>query len=261
MPSKPASPIEQWKSAAEALSPDQARISVPFHVLLGEAVDVARFFDTYFHSTEDRAGLDTVVDEKRHLTERTGKDILSLREATHQASTAHQLAATPWAAAPLERAAFVLDEITATLEWLFDDGVEDERDAQLVNVKKAHAETPDSHDAWAAELDDYAALAGRYREEIAGRGGFDVALIDEAKALAAELRNRPATPAAPTESVASAKALRDRLAALLFSRMAAVRTAARFVFRNRPAIIREATSAYERRRKAARRKAENKADK
>jgi hypothetical protein len=254
MPSKPVSPIDQWKDEAAKLAPDQIGIPCPFYVLQGEAVDVARFFDKYFKSTDDRPGLETVVDKKRHLTESTGKDILSLLAATQQANTAYQLAASPSTAAPIGRATFVLNDIAATLEWSFDDGVEDERDAQLASVKKAHADTPDSHDAWAAELEDYAALAGNYRKQMAGLGGFDVALIDEAKALAAELRNRPATPAAPSEAVASAKALRDRLAALLCSRMATVRSAARFVFRNQPAIIREATSAYERRRKAAARR-------
>ena len=52
-----------------------------------------------------------------------------------------------------------------------------------------------------------------------------------------------------------AKALRNRLATVLSNRMGVVRSAARFVFRNRPEIIREVTSAYERRRRAASRRA------
>ena len=47
---------------------------------------------------------------------------------------------------------------------------------------------------------------------------------------------------------------RNRLAALLVRRMNRVRAAARFVFRNHSDIVREVTSTYERRRRAARRR-------
>lgn len=257
MPSnpKPATHLDKWKSEAEKLPSDDLKIPVPIHVLFGEAVDVAKFYEKRFAGTADQPGLDTVADKNRGLTKDTAQDLLSLREAAHEANTAYLRAVSPGAAAPMERATFVLNEITATLEWLFDDGVEDERDAQLANVKKAHEGTPDSHDAWAAELDDYAALASQYRKEMNGLGGFDAALVDEAKTLAAQLRDRPAVPAALPENVARAKALRSRLATLLWHRMSAVRGAARFVFRNQPEIIREVTSAYERRRRAAARRA------
>lgn len=257
MPSKPLSPVERWKPEAAKLPSDELKIAVPLHVLFGEAVDVAKFYDKYFTAAEGRPGLVSVVDASRNLTKKTGDDLLSLREAAQQANTEYLLAVAPGAAAPMERAAFVLNEMTATLEWLFDDGVEDERDAQLASIKKAHADTPESHDAWAAELTDHAALAQQYRKEMDGLGGFDVALIDEAKSLAAALRDRPAIPAGTSEKAAIARALRSRLATLLSNRLQVVRAAARFVFRQHPAIVREATSAYERRRRtAARRNAE-----
>ncbi len=164
------------------------------------------------------------------------------------------MASTPTIAAPMERARFLVGEISSVLEFLFDDGVEDERDAQLDAVESSHAETPNSADAYAAELDDYANLANAYRKEIDGLGGFDVKHLDEAKAVAEQLRNRPPTPVQQTEEAARALALRNRLATLLSIRMGFVRGAARFVFRNRPDIIREATSAYERRRRAAARR-------
>lgn len=251
---KPVSPVEKWTPEAQKLPSDDLKIPVPLHVLFGEAVDVAKFYDKRFASTDDQPGLDTVADKKRGLGKDTAEDIRSLREATHDANTAYLFLVSPSAAAPMERATFVLNEITSTLEWLFDDGVDDERDAQLAALKKEHADTPDSHDAWAAELDDYAALASQYSKEMDGLGGFDIALIDEARSLAAQLRDRPATPAALPEDAARAKALRNRLATLLWSRLSLVRGAARFVFRNQPEIVREVTSAYERRRRAATRR-------
>ena len=60
------------------------------------------------------------------------------------------------------------------------------------------------------------------------------------------------------QAAREAIALRNRLMTLLFDRMIRVRSAARFVFRGRPEIIREATSAYERRRRAAGRRAKEK---
>ncbi len=48
-----------------------------------------------------------------------------------------------------------------------------------------------------------------------------------------------------------AMALRNRLIVLLTERVGAVRSAARYVFRGHPAIVREAMSLYERHRRAA----------
>ena len=206
-----------------------------------------------------RPGLESVADERRGLHPKTHEDILSIREAVREADTAYVMKSTPTSVAPLARARFLIGEISATLELHFDDGVEDERDAQLDAVETAHANTPESTDAAAAELESYADLANEYRKEIDGVGGFDAAYIDEAKALAAELRNRPAVPQAKSDEAIQALALRNRLATLLQTRLGLVRGAARFVFRNHPDLVRLATSAYERRRRAAaRRKAPKK---
>jgi hypothetical protein len=255
------SPIDRWASEAQRLASGELHLAVPFHVLLGEATDVARFHKTYYATTPaqdghpQRPGLDTVDDESRGLTAATGDDILSLREATQQAQTRYLLTASPGAASPMARGRYIVGEIAAVLGFLFDDGVSDERDAQLAAVQATHAETPDSTDALAAELDDYAALGEAYRSEIGGLGGFDPKLLDEANEVADALRERPATPAALTGEAARALDLRNRLAILLAAKMSAVRAAARFVFRHHPAIVREATSAYERRRRAAARRA------
>lgn len=97
-------------------------------------------------------------------------------------------------------------------------------------------------------------LGEKYRSKIDGLGGFDAKMLDEAKVVAAELRDRPAIPVVLGDEAARALALRNRLAMLLAAKMNAVRSAARFVFRHRPEIVREATSAYERRRRAAARR-------
>jgi len=260
MPRNTTSPLDRFTAEAASLPSDELRISVPYHVLLGEAVDVARFFDKYFDSVPARdnkparPGLDTVVDKKKGLTADTGKDLLALRAAVQEAHTAYLMCAAPRGVAPMERGRVLVDELFAVLEWHFDDGVEDERDAQLASVVQAHDGTPDSADALAAELDDYAALASAYRKEIDGVGGFKASTIEEAKALAAELRDRPPSPMILSEEARRALALQNRLGTLLGNKMSTVRAAARFVFRSSPEIVREVTSAYERRRRASSRK-------
>jgi hypothetical protein len=91
-----------------------------------------------------------------------------------------------------------------------------------------------------------------------GLGGFDAAHIDEARTVAAELRARPSAAATGSDASRAALALRNKLVVLLMGRMSAVRAAARFVFRGQPEIVREVTSDYERRRRAAGRRAKEK---
>ena len=254
------SALALWMPQALALAGDEITISVPLHVVFGEAVDVARFLERHWKSEKDkdgnvvRPGFDTVVDKKKGLTAKTGAEILSLQQAGQEAHTAYLLCVEAMRASPVERARYVLGEITATLAWLFDDGVDDEKDARLASVQAAHVNDPESADALAGQLDDYATLAFHYRDEMAGVGGFDPKLIDEARTLAGEIRTRPTRDVPLSAKARAALALRNKVLTLLLSRMALVRSAARFVFRARPEIVREVTSAYERKRRAAARR-------
>ncbi len=188
--------------------------------------------------------------KKGQLGPKTGEEILSLREAVSQAQAQYFLTFEQ-SVNPMERGDFLLDEMTATLEYLLDDGIEDEKDAQLDRIDAAHADDPESFDALASALDDYAAFADVHRKAMDGLGGFDAGHIDEARKVAAELRARPSVGATVSEASRAALALRNKLVVLLMTRMTAVRAAARFVFRGQPEIVREVTSEYERRRRAA----------
>jgi DNA anti-recombination protein RmuC len=214
---------------------------VPLHVLTGEAVDVAAFFKRYYEP---------------ELAPRTGKRITLLVDEVQSAQTQYQLAAdAPAGDEDVQRGRFVLSELTAALEFLFDDGVEDERDAQLARVRQANEDTS-STDALAGALAEYAGLAEAYRDELDGLGDFEAEMIDEAKELAAAIRDRSAQGTSDTgKKSAAALEWRNRLAGLLAQEVGRVRKAARFVFRHHPQIRREATSTYERRTRAARRRA------
>ena len=67
----------------------------------------------------------------------------------------------------------------------------------------------------------------------------------------------PDAPSEPASGAGVRKAMqwRNRLATLLTDEVAKIRRAARFVLRHHPQIAREATSTYERRARAARRRA------
>ncbi|AUX46016.1 hypothetical protein SOCE26_075190 [Sorangium cellulosum] len=273
---KPSKELEQWISAAaEVADGAPPVINQPLHVLFGEAVDVAKFFERYWKPEVDerghvvRPGLDSAVGKAGkgkkkpagavgRIHPKTGDEILSLQRATQEAHTRYLLTINPKGEDPAARGRFLLNELTAVLEWYFDDGVEDEKDAQLARVDAAHADDPQTADALASALDDYAHLAEPHRDEIDGLGGFESGYIEEAHAVAAALRDRPASVAALAGPARASLDLRNRLAGMLLARMNAVRTAARFVFRNHPEIVREATSAYERRKRAAARRAKAK---
>jgi hypothetical protein len=254
-----------WVAEAKKLSAKNVGPpGLPIHVLTGEAVDAAKFVGKYWHSERDpkskvvtRPGLDLAGGPKR-LSPGIGDELMALQDEVSRAQARYLLASGHTAdGAPVDRAHFVLGEITATLEWLFDDGVQDQNDEQLAAVEGAHHDDPATIDALAGALDDFRALAEQHREEMDGLGGFDVKLIDEAANLAAELRAHPTTPGASTgsEEARTALDMRNRVATLLLERMGRVRGAARFVFRNHASIAQEATSVYERRRRAAARRA------
>jgi hypothetical protein len=258
--------LDRWRDAASQVASDELpQSNVPLHVLFGEAVDAARFAVKYWEPELDanervvRFGLVSATGPKSRLYAGIADDILSLQRAAQDAHTRYLLTVSPSTSAnPVERGHFLLNEITATLEWHFDDGVDDENDAKLAALASAHADDSQSADTLASALDDYAALAEPHRDALDGLGGFDAAYIDEARVVAKALREKPSTPVVMTPEAKRAIALRNKVATLLWDRMSIVRAAARFVFRGQPEIVREATSAYERRRRAVARRAKAK---
>jgi hypothetical protein len=155
----------------------------------------------------------------------------------------------------MKQAGVVLADLTATLEFLFDDGVENEDDVALARLGRVH-DAPTTQDQMALALEDYADLADQQRAELDALGTFDVANIDLARELAKKLRQRSA-PQADDDEAARAMRLRNQLWTLLLARMQRVRTVARHVFRLYPDVSQQATSRYLRRQRAeARRRAQ-----
>jgi hypothetical protein len=251
------SEIDIWRAEAEAIPEDKARLGMPMSVLTSEAVNVASFVRERWEPETDPSTKKITVPGLKQAQKKNDKgialkkslesDILSLQKATQEAQVLFLLQSRGKRGDghDVERSVFVLSEIKNALDWLFDDGVEDENDEALSNVVAEHADDGDNLDDLAQALDDFGALASVHREGLSELGTFDVALIDL----------RGDQDAARTAT--AARLLRDRLATLLQRRMARVRAAARHVFRHHPKILREVTSNYQRTRRAAARRKQN----
>lgn len=253
MPSKTA--LEIMKPVALKLAPGDYGLRRPIHVTTGEGVDTARFVVNRYNATRDPKTREVSLPGLEMLGDRmpatVGTELLTLVEATQSSHWEYVKLVGPTAVDPMERARFLLGELKAVLEFHFDDGVEDDNDARLAAIGRAHDADPDSADAMALELNDYAALASLHRDSLDGVGGFKATAIDEAVETVKALRDKPAVASGGTPAQRDALELRNRLAWMLERKIGEVRSAARFVFRHHPEIIREVTSVYERRRRAA----------
>lgn len=234
-------------------------MSMPLHVLLGEAIDVARFCQQHWEPNADRNTRGAVrpglaLAGEGRLPKAVIDEILVLQELTQRAQTAYVLAIAP-PSTGTERAAFVRNELASALSWVCGDGVLDGADAKLVAIVEAHRTDPDSEDALASEIADYLGLATELQGELAKVGAFDPAILEEGQALVLALRERSAVRATKRNGEAGALLTqRNQLAAALMQRIGRVRAAARYVFRHHDAIVKQVTSAYQRHRRAAARR-------
>lgn len=234
-------------SEVDAVKPeDRPALSIPIHILLGEAIDLVGFVRDHWDATDEHPGLGSVA---VRFDDRVGGDMRALVDDIQLARTALRLAAdTADSREEVERGREVLDELSAVLEFYFDDGVWDEKDAQLAAVAASETRTDDG---LATALHDYAGLAEAHQGAVAGLGGFDVALIGEARGLGTSIRERSARSKSDREKEAIRhRARRDQLITVLDRKMKLVRSAARFVFRRKPALLQKSASTYIRRRRA-----------
>lgn len=266
-----------WVSSASTLAEQEISFGVPFSVLLGEAIDAAKFV---------RARWTPVIDEESEevlvpglvsavrkdlavvpyaavpvLHEGIAQELLTLHSITQGAQVQFLLSARSNGGAlnPRAEADALLSDLRGGAESYLDDGVETDEDAQLRKINEAHANDPSTDDAVAGALIDYAALVESLMPGIDGYADVTAEWVTRARELAAALRlSTPTT--LPTDSTDRKHLdLRNRLATLLARRIRLVRAKARFVFREHSAITREATSVFERRRRAASRRAKKKA--
>jgi len=218
---------------------------------LREAAQVASFVETYWEPAEGRPHLSRV---KSRLPLGIAAEIRSLVAATQEAQTKLLLLVDPIVLGIGDRARFVIDELESALDFLLDDDVHEPADEQLAQIRAFHAQDGQRSSALAQLLRDYAALADGLKKRLADvDSDFDPKLIVEARELADKLLAAPAVR--PSQDTAIATSVRNGMLTLLMDRVTKVRRVAAHVFRSEPAILREATSAYQRRRRSAARRA------
>ena len=252
--------IEHWNQAAWHAQEAKEILPLPFTVLAAEALDALRFAQRYWDPSEDREsaeqrrGLSSAVRDGR-FSATIRCDLSELYDALQQAQTRYHLLSKKSRVAPVERAHFAWDELKAALEWYFGDAQPSDEGMVLKALAETHAGAR-SHDAVASALFDYAELAERNKGSLDGLGGFDVALIDQARELAQRLREQSAGPSCLSSSprVRAALLLRNRLGSMVHDRILLIRAAARFVFRGQADILKQVSSAYSRKRRAENRK-------
>jgi hypothetical protein len=187
------------------------------------------------------------------LHEGTAQEIVVLYSLTQDAQTRALLSATSTGGAvhPRFEAEKLAGDMLAAADSYLDDGVENDDDARLRAVRDAHANDASTDAALAGALHDYAALVETLLPGIDGYGDFTAAWITRARELVAALRVAPKGAVGATRADAALLDARNRLATLLARRLRLVRAKSRFVFRDHPTVLREATSSYERRRRSA----------
>ncbi|WP_437709301.1 hypothetical protein WMF45_33450 [Sorangium sp. So ce448] len=254
MAKKPSqSPYERWLDQAKAVAQAENPLRMPYDVFLKEAGQVAGFVAARWEPTASLPGLQRV---KARLPASTADDILSLVHAAQTAQTTLLLLVDPVVIDHGERARFLIEELESAIEFLLDDGVDEPADTQLATIQAFHADSAQRSSALHQALSDYAGLAESLKDRLMEIDeAFDVALIKEARELARALAAAPAAPPPADSEVKEATRIRNGMLVLLMSKMGLVRKAAARVFQRHPEILREVTSTYERRRRAAARRA------
>jgi hypothetical protein len=219
---------------------------------VGEALELSGFLAEHWEPVvgdEPRPGIESALGAGP-LADTIVQDLRELALAVVQAHAQFQACpANP--VAPVERGREVLLELRRCLEFLFDDGVQDQQDVGLAKLNQSHNDTS-THDGLALSLEGFAQYAHQHRERLAPLPEFDPALLDEALKLAQRLRAQSALRLASEARSRrdAARGRRNRLCSLLTLRMNEARRTVRFVFRNYPDIAALAASNYGRQRQA-----------
>ncbi len=244
--------IDRWMSEATALNPNEVGTpGMPLPVLFYEAGMAADFMETYWQPADDRPGL---VETAAFLPLTVAEEIKSLAAAANTLNARMVLAAKddPQAAL-MAQCRSVATLLSNTLRYVLDDGQTTRGDAawEVIRQRDASLSSPAE---LAQLLADLAVLAEHEQATLTKLPSFKVELIATAATLAEELL---LSGRVLGRNASADLSLRDRMLTLLARRVASVRRAARFLFRDSPEILRQATSRYERerqRRAAARAK-------
>lgn len=242
-----------WLVEAAKVERTDNPLNVPYDVALSEAASAAHFVTKYWKPEGNRPGLSRV---QQRLPLKTADDVLALVGAVQAAQTRLIMLVDPVVADRGERARFIIGELESTLEFVLDDGVDEPADQKLAQIQAFHSQNGQRSSALVQSLRDHAALAAELKDHIGDIDDeFDSKLIGEAIKLADDISAHPVAAAPSSTEVTAATQTRNQLLHLLTGKVRLIRKTAAHVFRHSPEIVREVSSAYERRRRAAARRA------
>jgi hypothetical protein len=244
---------DRWAKESAALDGSKNPLKIPYDVALKEAAGLAGFIRLHWEPTGDVPGLKRV---KNRLPLSMADDLVSLVADVGKAQTELLLLVDPAVVKHGERARFVVDELESAIAFTLDDDIHEAADDQLAQLQEFHAQDGQRSSALAQALRDYGALATTLKARIvAADAEFDTKLLAEASTLAATLDAEAADPATGKSPAAKdATVKRNQRLALLMQKVALVRKVGGHVYRRHPEVLREMTSAYDRRRRAAARR-------
>jgi hypothetical protein len=233
--------VQRWRDAALALPEERiAAPGLPIHAYLDHADYLMGFFERHWAPGEKgRPGLESL---ESFLPRTSGEQIHSLIQACRalQTQVLFPGKADAEGRQALVRGRVVADQLSAALDYALDDGVETASDLALESAWKRLA-AGSSAPVLAQALSDFAGIAAANRELLARIKGFDLGLIEEARTLVEKLGGRDPSRGRPASATVE---LRNRLLTLLEDRLEAVRRAARYLFRDRPELLRRLSPDY-----------------
>jgi hypothetical protein len=232
---------DRFASEMHALKPRKP--SVPLRRLVYEAVVLAGFVEAHWEPHRSgRAPLPGLraAAEAAGAPREVARDLRELASAVQVADADLRATQLKVAPLPVAEATRVLGELREPLRFVLSARVATRGVLERLEGRK---QATSAH-ALALTLEAHAALAEEHTAELARLGDFSADLPERARRLARSLRE-------PRRALSRHGQLRarDALVTLLLERMRTVRTLVRFVFREHPALVRKATSDYERKRK------------
>jgi hypothetical protein len=241
------STIEQWTKQAEALpAKEVAPPAQPVVNYLQEAEGIARVLERNWKPRKGMPGLRTVAPNVPLALVGEIHDLVELTRLLQTDILYPDVPYLPDWLKAVEAGRGVAAELRAALEYVLADGIEDDSDAAF---DAANKRDDGSAAALAQALSDYAGIGERNVAKLKTIEGFNPAVFAQARELAAQI-----TAEGPQDlrRLTSEKVeLRNRVLMLLEQRLATVRKGARYVFRKHPELLRQVTSAYSRKQRAA----------
>ncbi len=269
--------VEYWTEQAKGAA--EARPKVPLAVLLGEASELASFVERrwqptstsgepWAQSSRPRSDVDSASERPAEPSEELGAPALpglsvveragrisldtarEMRELVTAVTAISVQCVEPAAPSPdLEkRARRLLSEVKEVLDYAL--GAEAE--AHLGGLRQETRNTT-THDQLTLAMTLWAHTALQFQEELRVLGDYDSSLPSRLIEMAEELGAQDVDFNKPLWERRRKRSLRRQLITLLCDRMREVRRAVRYVFRDHPHLVRQATSDYQRERRKQRR--------